>query len=172
MACEMGVSFLEAARGGRRKLPLKDGGKVAFTIPAGVVEGQQIRLKGKGEAGSGGAPAGDLLINITVEPHKYFRRQGRDILLDLPITLPEAVLGAKIRVPTLAGAVTVTIPRGANNGSVLRLSGRGIGKAGGGRGDQLISLRLVLPRQPDKALERLVERWSRNTPYQAGRDFD
>jgi DnaJ-class molecular chaperone len=132
---------------------------VDVTVPPGTRDGQVLRLRGKGAPGLGGGPAGDLLVEVQVGAHRHYSRKGDDILLDLPVTLPEAVLGGRIEVPTPAGAVMVNVPKGSNTGTVLRLKGRGVPRADGGRGDAYVTLRIVLPDQPDPALEEFASRW-------------
>lgn len=149
------VSFLDAAVGGKKRLSLADGKTLEVAIPAGTEDSQTLRLKGQGMAGLGGAPAGDALIEIGVDAHAFFRREGRTIHLELPITLKEAVLGASVDVPTIDGRVSMKIPAGSNNGTRLRLKGKGI--AGG---DQYVTTRIVLPEQPDEELKSFAERWA------------
>jgi len=164
VAYEMKVDFLDAARGAKRRLTLPDGKILDVTIPPGSHDGQQLRLKGQGTPGLGGGAAGDAYIQIEVSPHPYFRREGVDIHLELPVTLSEAVAGAKIPVPTIDGTVTMTIPKGSNTGSTLRLKGKGV-PDGGGRGDQYVRLTVVLPEGVDAELERFVQNWGQ-------RDYD
>lgn len=155
------VGFLEAASGVKKRLALADGKQLAVAVPAGTEDGQTLRLKGQGVAGLGGAPAGDALIEIAVEPHPYFRREGRDIHLELPISLREAVLGATIDVPTVHGRVSMKIPPGSNSGTRLRLKGKGLaGAKAGETGDQYVTARVVLPDAPDDELKAFAERWS------------
>ena len=118
-----------------------------------------LRLRGKGGPGIGGAPAGDALVTIDVEPHALFTRKDDDIHLELPVSLPEAVLGGKIDVPTPSGPVRMTVPKGANTGTVLRLRGKGTARADGGHGDEYVTLVIVLPEQPDGELEEFARRW-------------
>ena len=167
------VTFTEAAIGGKRRLTLGEGGKTLdVKIPAGISDGKQIRLKGQGEAGSGGGGAGDILINISVKADEIFVRDGKNILLELPISLPEAVLGAKVEVPTVDGVVNLKIPAGSNTGSTLRLKGKGIGaKESSDRGDQLVKLKVVLPDQPDEELQDWVSKWSKEHDYDARSKF-
>lgn len=158
------VSLPEAVLGTKKRLALPGGRALDITIPAGVTEGQVLRLKGQGHGSlSGGAP-GALLVEIRIAPHPHFRREGDDIRLDLPISLKEAVLGGKVRAPTLDGDVEVRIPAGASSGSVLRLKGRGVPKGGSQRGDQLIRLMIDLP-SGDPALEEFAEGWNPPTGY-------
>jgi len=153
------VSFEEAARGGTRRLMLPNGEQIDVKIPAGLKDGQQIRLKGRGGAGRNGGLAGDVLIGVSVAPHPWFMRDGNDLRMDLPVTLKEAVLGAKVQVPTLSGSVQMTIPPGSNTGSVLRLKGKGIA-TGAATGDLYVKLVVTLPEQPDSELRRFIETWA------------
>ncbi len=147
------VDFLDAARGAVRRLTLPDGRTLDVTIPAGLHDGHVLRLKGQGRPGRDGAAAGDALVEISVAPHPYFRRDGDDIVLRLPVTLQEAVLGGVVDVPTLGGRVRLTIPAGSGNGTRLRLKGRGIGS-----GHQFVELEVVLPVQPESGLCRTAAR--------------
>jgi len=166
VAYEMKVDFLDAANGAKRRLTLPDGKTLDVTIPPGSADGQQLRLKGQGTPGLGGGPAGDAYIQIEVAPHPHFKRDGADIRLELPITLSEAAAGGKISVPTIDGTVTMTIPKGSNTGSTLRLKGKGVmDRDKGARGDQYVQLTVVLPDPPDAELERFVSGWT-------GRDYD
>ncbi len=159
------LSFLEAARGGSKRITLPDGANLEVQIPPGATDGQVLRLRGRGGAGLGGGPAGDALIALNVRPHAHFRREGADILLSLPITIDEAVLGAKVEAPTIDGPVSLTIPKGASSGRVLRLRGRGVPKPGGReRGDQLITLSIVAPADPDAELSEFLEEWRKRHP--------
>ncbi|WP_397543958.1 DnaJ C-terminal domain-containing protein [Roseovarius salis] len=153
------VDFLDAARGAKRTLPLPDGNTIELTIPAGVREGQTLRLRGKGQPGMGGGPPGDALVEIGVRPHPLFTRDGNDIEVELPITFDEAVLGGKVEVPTITGRVTMTVPRGASSGRRLRLKGKGIRPPKGAAGDQHVRLRIVLPETVDDEMEEIAKRW-------------
>jgi DnaJ-class molecular chaperone len=160
---DMTVDFLDAAAGAKRRLTLPDGRTLDVNIPAGSEEGQQLRLKGQGTAGVGGGAAGDAYIRITIKPHAYFTRENADIHVEIPVTLTEAVRGAKISVPTVDGTVSVTVPKGSNTGTVLRLKGKGVSAGKGeARGDQYVRLKIVLPEQIDPALDRFVENWNRD----------
>lgn len=160
------VDFLDAAKGATRRINLPGGKMLDVRIPAGIEDGKQIRLKGQGHAGLHGGPAGDALIEVSVREHPYFRRDGHDIRLDLPISLPEAVLGARIEVPTIDGKVTMTIPRNASSGRTMRLKGKGIVKGKGpDRGDQYVNLLIVLPEEPDPDLEKAIEKWQKAHDY-------
>jgi len=153
------VDFLDAVNGATRRIVLPDGTSLDVVIPPGAEDGQVIRVAGKGEAGAGGGEPGDALIEIAVRPHPFFRREGLNIRLDLPISLSEAVLGGKVVAPTPSGQVTVAIPKGSNTGKVLRLKGKGVPGRGGKRGDEYLVLKIVLPDKPDPELEAFVSRW-------------
>lgn len=153
------VDFLDAANGAVRRLTLPDGRVLDVTIPAGLRDGHVLRLKGQGRAGHGEAPAGDALVEISVAPHAFFRRDGNDVLLELPVTLREAVLGASVEVPTITGKVRLNIPARSADGAKLRLGRRGI--AGG---NQIVTLRVVIPAVPDAALEAFLATWTPQTP--------
>jgi DnaJ-class molecular chaperone len=160
------VGFLEAATGGSRRVTLEGGRTLDITIPAGIGDGQTIRLKGQGHAGLGGGAAGDALIKVSVEAHPVFARDGDTVHMELPVTLAEGVLGAKVEVPTIDGQVTMSVPAGSSSGDTLRLKGKGLKRAkGNARGDQLVKLKLVLPAKPDPKLTELVREWSEEHPY-------
>lgn len=154
------IEFTESIAGAEKRLTLPDGGTLDVKIPAGLVDGQVIRLKGKGAPGAGKGGPGDALIEIEVLPDPRFTRDGDDISIDVPVSLSEAVLGGEIRVPTPTGDVTMTIPKNANTGTKLRLRGKGAPRRGGGFGDQFVRLQVVLPRPPDPELETFVSNWS------------
>jgi DnaJ-class molecular chaperone len=156
---QLDLSFLDAINGGKQSLVLPDGTTLDVNIPPGTRDGQILRLKGKGRPGTGDGPPGDALIEISVLPHPYFIRKGDDIYLDLPTSLKEAVLGAKVRVPTPSGTVTVAVPKWSSTGRVLRLKGRGVPRSDGSKGDQYVTLRLMLPQKPDPQLEKFVAKW-------------
>ena len=153
------LSFLDAVNGGKQSIVLPDGTTLDVNIPPGTRDGQILRLKGKGRPALGDGPHGDALIEISVLPHPYFTRKGDDIYLDLPISLKEAVLGAKIKVPTPSGAVTVAVPKWSNTGRVLRLKGRGVPRSDRSKGDQYVKLMLMLPEKPEPKLEAFVAEW-------------
>jgi DnaJ-class molecular chaperone len=153
------VDFVEAAAGAKKRLSLSPDASLDVTIPPGLDEGQVLRLKGKGGEGVGGAPAGDALIEVHVAPHPYFRRDGDNILLDLPVTVAEAVLGARVTVPTVTGPVAMTIPKGSDTGTQLRLRGKGIQRRGA-VGDQIVSLKVVIGDSGDPELAAFLETWA------------
>lgn len=158
----LAVSFTDAATLSPQRIMLRDGKTIDLKLPAGLESGTQMRLAGKGDPGPGGA--GDAIVTIEVQPHRFFTRDGDDVRLDLPISLAEAVLGGEVRVPTVEGAVMLKVPKGSTSGKVLRLKGRGFHKKGGGRGDQLVTLMVDLP-VGDDALVEFVQGWP-------GRDQD
>ncbi len=161
------VDFIDAALGAKKRISLTDGKSLEITIPPGTADGQSLRLKGQGMQGMGGAQAGDAYIEVAVEAHPYFTRQDKDIHLELPISLPEAVLGASVKVPTIHSRVTMKIPPGSNSGATLRLKGKGIaGPKGEPAGDQIIRLKVVLPDQIDSELAEFVRTWSSDHPYE------
>ncbi len=162
------VSLGDLAHGGSRRVRLPTGKEVDIKIPAGVTDGQQIRLKGQGLTGPGGA--GDALITVNVAKHPFFERDGADLRLDLPVTLYEAVLGGKVRVPTLDGAVELSIPPGTNSGRVFRLKGKGL-PTKDGKGDLYATTRIVLPEGKDEDLEELMRKWRDGKSYDPRKDL-
>jgi DnaJ-class molecular chaperone len=164
------VDFLSAVNGAGERVTLPDGRVVDVAIPPGAEEGQTLRLKGQGEPAPAGGQAGDALVELTIAPHPIFQRRGDDILVELPITLSEAVLGAKVRTPTPSGAVVLSVPKNSNTGAILRLKGKGVRRRDGGAGDELATLRIMLPPQPDPALEDFVAKWTGQT-YDPRKDW-
>jgi len=163
---QLELDFLEAALGTQKRITLPDGQSLDVKIPSGTADGQTIRLRGKGGAGIGEGPSGDALVSLSVRPHKLFRREGDDIVMTLPVTLDEAVLGGKVEVPTIDGPVALTIRKGASSGQVLRLRGRGVQPAGGKpRGDQRVELRIVSPPEIDEALHSFMQSWRETHAY-------
>ena len=154
------VDFMTAARGGKTRITLPEGGDLEVNVPKGMRDGQTIRLKGKGGPGMGSGGPGDAYLTISVAPHPDFRREGDDIFLTLPITLDEAVLGAKVAAPTVDGPVNLTIPKGATTGQRLRLRGRGING-----GDQQVELKIVMPPKVDEDLANFMEEWRKSHDY-------
>jgi DnaJ-class molecular chaperone len=155
----LGLDMLDSINGAVRQIAVPDGSSVSLTVPAGVEDGQTLRLKGKGAAAPGEGPPGDLFVHIAIRPHRFFQREGNDIRLELPVTLKEAVLGARIRVPTPSGMVMLTVPRGSTSGAVLRLKGKGVARPGA-QGDLLVTLKVVLPKEVDPALEAFLSSWT------------
>ncbi|HRD75521.1 MAG TPA: DnaJ C-terminal domain-containing protein [Hyphomicrobiaceae bacterium] len=164
------VDFLEAVSGARKRVTLPDGGTLDLSVPEGVENGQVLRLKGKGAQGVNGGDAGDALVEIKVRPHAQFRRAGDDIALELPITIDEAVLGAKIEVPTATGRVSLTLPKGTSSGRVFRLKGKGVRNlATGVLGDELVTIRIVMPESIDDNLAFFMSEWRQKNAYDPGR---
>ena len=164
------IALLEAAKGATKRVRLPTGREVEVKVPAGLTDGQQIRLKGQGVAAPSGPP-GDVLITVAIAPHPYFRPEGSNLRLELPITLYEAVLGAKVRVPTLDGAVELAIPPGTGAGRTFRLKGKGM-PSKGTPGDLLVTARIVLPEGQDPDLESLMRKWRERKPYDPRKDID
>jgi DnaJ-class molecular chaperone len=167
----MEVDFLDAVNGATTSIQLPNGPALEVKIPPGTRDGQTLRLRGKGGPGIGGGPPGDALIEIHVRPHKYFVRDGDDIRLELPITLSEAVLGGRVKVPTPSGAVYLTLKPYSNSGAVLRLRDKGVPKRGGGHGDVYVTLKIVLPEAADPALAEFVETWAQANAYDPRKHF-
>ena len=158
------VDFVEAATGGKKRVSLSPEEWLDVTIPAGIDDGQVLRLRGKGGPGFGGGPAGDALIEVHIAPHPVFRREGNDIRIDLPVSLAEVVLGARVPVPTITGPVTMTIPKGSDTGSQLRLRGKGIQRQGN-PGDQYVTLKVVVGQASDPELAEFLEKWAARHPF-------
>lgn len=163
------VDFLEAVAGAKKRVTLPDGGTLDLTVPEGVGDHQVLRLRGKGSAGHGGSPAGDALVEVIIRPHTHFRRQGDDLLIEVPITIDEAVLGGKVDVPTATGRVALTIPKGTSSGRVFRLKGKGVRSSAGTHGDQLVTVRIVLPDTIDESLGYFISEWRQKHRYDPGR---
>ena len=162
-AASVTVAFDEAVSGGTRRVVLQNGEQIDVKIPAGVKDGQTIRVKGRGGAGRGGGANGDILLTVGVAPHPFMTRDGNDIRMDLPVTLKEAVLGGKVPVPTLTGTVSLSVPPNANTGTVLRLKGKGVAAHGAtAAGDLYVRLVVALPDKGDEALHRFLEGWDGN----------
>jgi len=161
------VPFLVAARGGKQRVNLPDGKTLDIDVPEGTTDGQTLRLKGQGMPGTQGRPAGDAYVEIHVDPHAFFQPRDNDIHVELPVTVSEAALGGKVRVPTVGGPVMLNVPAGSNTGTSLRLRGRGLlDRKSGQRGDQYVKLKVVLPEKPDDKLKEFLESW------EAGRAYD
>jgi DnaJ-class molecular chaperone len=169
LSVSMTVSLEEAVKGAEKRVRLPTGKELNVKIPAGVVAGQQIRLKGQGETAAG-HPPGDLLITVNIAEHPYFKVEGSDLRLDLPITLYEAVLGGKVRVPTLGGAVELSIPKNTSSGRTFRLKGKGLPKAAG-NGDLFVTTRIMLPDGNNAELEALMQKWHDAHPYNPRSDL-
>jgi DnaJ-class molecular chaperone len=154
------VSFAEGAIGGTRRVVLQNGEQIDVKIPVGVKDGQVVRVKGRGGAGRGGGPSGDILLTVSVAAHPFMTRDGNDIRMDLPVTLKEAVLGGKVPVPTLTGTVSLSVPPDANTGTILRLKGKGIAAHGtAAAGDLYVRLVITLADKPDESLRAFLQAW-------------
>ncbi|NOE20644.1 DnaJ domain-containing protein [Ruegeria atlantica] len=160
------ISFLDAVFGASQKLTLPDGDRIEVKIPAGITDGQTIRLRGKGAPGYGEGPPGDALVTVSVASHPVFDRQGDDIHITLPISIDEAILGGKVPAPTIDGGVNVSVPAGTSSGKTLRLRGKGVKKRGSSeRGDQLIELTVSMPNKIDDDLKQFMETWRKTHSY-------
>jgi DnaJ-class molecular chaperone len=157
------IDLEEAIKGGKKRVAFSDGRTIDVTIPVGAQEGQTLRLKGQGSPGRGGA--GDALIELAIKPHPTFKRENDTLVMDLPISVPDAVLGGKVEAPTPDGPVTLSIPKGSNSGAKLRLKGRGLSDGKGKRGDLFARLVVTLPDAPDAELEKFAETWRAQRPY-------
>src|SRR5215211_6915777 len=169
LSVAMTVSLEESVNGVEKRVRLPTGKELNVKIPPGVTAGQQIRLKGQGETAPGHRP-GDLLITVNIAPHPFFKLDGSDLRVDLPITLYEAVLGGKVRVPTLGSAVELSIPKNTSSGRTFRLKGKGLPKAGG-TGDLFVTTKIILPDGNDSELEQLMQKWRDGHPYNPRSDF-
>lgn len=161
------ISFLDSVNGAKRNITLPDGRSLEISIPAGIEAGKTLRLAGRGQPGFNDGPAGDALIHITVAPDPLFERDGANILLDLPISLDEAVLGGTVEVPTPSGRVNLRIPPGSSSGRVMRLRGKGVTAKAREPGDQLVTLKIVLPDTIDPDLATALEAWRKGHPHDA-----
>lgn len=156
------IEFLDAVRGSTQKLKLQNGKTLNVKTPENVKEAQQIRLKGQGISGVGGGPSGDALIEVHIKKHPFFTIKDNNILMDLPITLDEAILGAKITVPTISGKIALNIPKNSSSGKVMRLKGKGAtDPKSKTKGDQLVKLMIMLPSEESKDLESAINKWSK-----------
>ncbi|MGC2782622.1 MAG: DnaJ C-terminal domain-containing protein, partial [Roseiarcus sp.] len=153
-----------AVNGASKTITLPQGGTLNVRIPAGVEDGQILRLRGKGAPSPGEGPSGDALVLIVVKPHRYFSREGDDILLDLPITVKEAAVGAEVRTPTTTGSVMLKIPKRSNTGDVLRLRGKGV-KTPARAGDELVKLKVMMPTEPEPELDAFLADWKPSAAY-------
>jgi DnaJ-class molecular chaperone len=170
LSVAMTVSLEEAVKGVEKRVRLPTGKELDVKIPAGVAAGQQIRLKGQGETAPGHRP-GDLLITVSIAPHAFFKVDGSDLRVELPITLYEAVLGGKVRVPTLGSAVELSVPKNTSSGRTFRLKGKGLPKPAGSAGDMFVTTRIVLPDGNDAELEALMQKWRETRPYNPRSDL-
>jgi DnaJ-class molecular chaperone len=161
---ELQVEFLDAVNGATRTITLPAGGTLQVTIPPGVEDGQILRLRGKGAPSPGEGEPGDALVQIVVRPHRTFTRDGDNILLDLPITVKEAALGAEVRTPTTTGSVMLKIPKRSSTGDMLRLRGKGVKKRDGA-GDELVKLKVMMPTEAEPELEAFLANWTPASHY-------
>lgn len=162
------VDFLEAVNGAKKRVTLPDGGVLDLAVPEGVTDGQVLRLRGKG--GPGATEPGDALVEVRVRPHAVYRRQGDDVLFEVPVTIDEAVLGAKVDVDTPTGRVQLTLPKGTSSGTIFRLKGKGVKNAtSGNTGDCLVAAKIVLPAKIDDALSYFMSEWRQKNKYDPGR---
>jgi len=167
----LAIEFMEAVKGLKKRISMPDGVTLDVSIPAGITDGQVLRLKNKGLPGVNGGPPGDALVSITIKPHPVFQRQGNDIILELPIGLHEAVLGSSVEVPTIDGRVNMAVPKGATTGQTLRLRGKGIERKKS-RGDQLVRLKIVMPEKVDEELENFMKTWADSHRYNPRIDLE
>lgn len=163
------IDFLEAINGTKKRVTIPNGGSLDLAVPEGVTDGQVLRLKGKGQPGANNGPAGDALIEIKIRPHADFKRLGDDILVEVPISIDEAVLGGPIEVPTVTGRVQLNIPKGTSSGKTFRLKGKGLRTKGGGHGDELVTVRIVMPKEIDDTLAYFFSEWRQKHGYDPGR---
>lgn len=165
---DLKIAFIDAARGGVKSISMTNGKRLKVNIPSGIADGTLLRLKGQGIPGIGGGRNGDALVQVAVLADPTFRREETDIHVDLPISLPEAVLGARVDAPTIDGPVSITVPPGSNTGTILRLKGKGLPTGtdtNNERGDQFVTLKVVLPREPDREFLDFVEKWAPANGY-------
>jgi DnaJ-class molecular chaperone len=156
----LSVPFLVAARGGKQRVSLPDGRTLDIDVPEGTADSTTLRLKGQGMPGAKGQPPGDAYVEIRVQPHAFFEPRDNDIHVEVPVTLREAVLGGRVKVPTVGGSVMLSVPAGSNTGTTLRLKGRGLlDRKSGQRGDQYVKLKVVLPDKPDDKLKAFLDSW-------------
>ena len=161
----LSIAFVESVTGTQKRITLPDGSTLDVTIPPGLLDGQMLRLKGKGAPGRGTGGPGDALIQVQVLADPRFRLDGANVIVELPVSLSEAVLGGELRVPTPTGDVMLTVPRHSNSGTTLRLKGKGAPRREGGFGDQLVTLKVVLPKSPDPELDAFVAGWEQGKAH-------
>ncbi len=167
---KLSIDFLEAVNGGKKRISLPDGGSLDLTIPPGIQADKILRLRGKGMPAHGQGEPGDALVEISVNPHPFFVRSGDDIHVTVPVTIAEAVLGGRLKVPTPSGDVMLVVPKGSNSGRVLRLKGKGVARKGG-HGDELVTLQVVLPNTPNADLEKFLASWDGGPDYDPRKDM-
>lgn len=168
LRAELEISLEDSIAGATRRIQFSDGRTLDVTIPKGAGDGQVIRLRGQGMPGRGGADAGDALIELKLQAHPIYRREGADLHMDLPVSVPDAVLGGKVTVKTPEGVVNMTLPKASNSGQVLRLKGKGA-YANGRRGDLLARLIVTLPEYQDQTLVKFADKWRADRPYTPGK---
>jgi DnaJ-class molecular chaperone len=169
----LAVPFLVAARGGKQRVGLPEGKTLDIDVPEGTTDGTTLRLKGQGMPGANGRPAGDAYVEIKVQPHPFFEPRDSNIHVELPVTVTEAALGGKIKVPTIGGPVMLNVPAGSNTSTSLRLKGRGLlDRKSGRRGDQYVKLKVVLPEKPDDKLKEFLEHWDAGRAYDPRKDME
>lgn len=161
----LSIHFVESVTGAEKRITLPDGGTLDVTIPPGMLDGQMLRLKGKGAPGRGTGGPGDAFIQIEILPDPRFRQEGDNVIVELPVSLSEAILGAELRVPTPTGDVMLKIPAHANSGTTLRLKGKGAPRREGGFGDEFVRLTIMLPKSPDPELDAFVARWEKGKAH-------
>lgn len=170
---ELPVAFLDAANGATHTITLPEGKALQVTVPEGAEDRQMLRLKEQGMPGYGGAPPGDAYVELHIQPHPFFRRKDDNIHVEVPVTLREAMLGDRIQVPTIGQPVTVTVPKGSNSGTTLRLRERGIrNRKTGERGHQLITLKVVLPTAEEPELLEFLEAWQPKNEQNPRREME
>lgn len=157
------IPFTEACLGGKRRVTLGNDKTIDITIPAGINDGHKLRLRGQGMPGASGP--GDAIVELHIEPHPYFTRKDYDLTLEAPISLPEAILGGTITIPTLTGPVAVKVPKGANHGTALRLKGKGVPHGKDQKGDMFVKLSVILPDNVDDELAEAIEKWAKTHSY-------
>ena len=169
----LSVPFLIAARGGKQRVGLPDGKTLDIDVPEGTTDGTTLRLKGQGMPGANGHPPGDAYVEIKVQPHAFFEARDSNIHLELPVTVTEATLGGKVKVPTIGGPVMLNVPAGSNAGTALRLKGRGLlDRKSGQHGDQYVKLKVVLPDKPDEKLKEFLEGWDAGKGHDPRKDME
>lgn len=168
---QLPIDFLDAVAGATKHVHLPHGGALEVKIPAGIEEGQILRLRGKGADSPGEGPAGDALVEVTIIPHRFFTREGDNIRFDLPITVKEAALGADVRAPTPSGSVMLKVPKGANTGTLLRLKGKGVQRPNA-PGDALVRLKVMMPATSDAELDAFLAKWQPSSAYDPRGDMN
>lgn len=163
LRARLDIDLEDAIRGGKKRIAFSDGRTLDVSIPKGAQDGQILRLKGQGAPGRGGP--GDAMIELKLRRHPIYHRDGDTLEMDVPVSVPDAVLGGKVEAPTPDGNVVLTVPRGSNSGQQLRLKGRGFIDAKGKRGDLVARLIVTLPEIADPKLEAFAEEWRAKRPY-------